>query len=156
MDTMARLSFCEGIREESSASANQSPSSNNFCHASSPSAYLHEHLGCSDVLVARSANLVHLGHRLSAVGHGKDGLRATSQHNVRCPDLPLPHAAKVVHRLATVSSHTGIHAERTFSAMYSTSGQMRPFEPGGDATMICLQPATCAGTPNMYVVDGST
>ena len=34
-------------------------------------------LGCHDILVARTENLVDLGHRFRAVGHGTDGLHAT-------------------------------------------------------------------------------
>eukprot|EP00160_Parvularia_atlantis_P017032 Unigene5691_Nuclearia_a/m.17369 Unigene5691_Nuclearia_a/g.17369 ORF Unigene5691_Nuclearia_a/g.17369 Unigene5691_Nuclearia_a/m.17369 type:complete len:338 (+) Unigene5691_Nuclearia_a:353-1366(+) len=40
------------------------------------------------------------------------------------------------------------------SAMYSTSGAMLPSGPGGLARMISLHPATLAGTPSMYAVDG--
>lgn len=95
----AAVVLCGRSRRKHSVSADQRPPARSLLlPAPSPSADLHEHLGRRDVLVAWPANLVHLGHRLGAVGHGKDGLCATGQHNVRRPDLRWPHAARAVPR----------------------------------------------------------
>jgi len=49
-----------------------------------------------------------------------------------------------------------LEKKKTLAATYKTSGQIVPSFLGGVEKIISLQPATVAGIPNIYAVEGRT